>query len=188
YNMVDGTFGRGGTDIQTGKAGDQSANPSPEGNFNFATTWFPYNQGWIGAAIDNPDAGNPRFASTNAHSPGLETNIVSWPNPAGGNAVLSLPGINSTNDGMIFATSTQAGSDVKIVSVAPKSDGSGWIVTARAASQTDPSVLATGNSQFQFVYVPYNASNLIGGWIAPDGSKMKAAGNFTIARTGTGTY
>jgi len=188
YNMVDGTFGRGGTDVQTGKAGDQSANPSPEGNFNFATTWFPYNQGWIGAAIDNPDAGNPRFASTNAHSPGLETNIVSWPNPAGGNAVLSLPGINSTNDGMIFATSTQAGSDVKIVSVAPKSDGSGWIVTARAASQTDPSVLATGNSQFQFVYVPYNASNLIGGWIAADGSKIKVAGNFTIARTGTGTY
>lgn len=191
YNMITGEFGTGGTDVQTGKAGDQSINPSPEGNFNFATTWFPYNQGWIGAAIDNPDAsGNSRFASTNSHSAGLDTNIVSWPGEVGaqsGSSVLTLPDV-TTEDGMIFATSTQGGSDVKIVSVAPQTNGSSWIVTARSAASSDPSVTATNNAQYQFVYIPYNASNLIGGYVNPNGSVTKSSGQFNITRASAGTY
>lgn len=192
YDMVTGAFTRGGTDIQTGKAGDQSGAPSPEGNFNFATTWFPFNQGWIGAAVNNPDAtGTTTFASTNSHSPGLTTNIVTWTGPEGargGSAVLTLPGVNSTTDGMVFATSTQAGSDVKIISLAPKADGTGWILNARRASDSNATVLATNDSQFQFVYVPFNASNLIGGYISSNGATIKGSGNFTVTRTGPGSY
>jgi hypothetical protein len=192
YNLITGAFGTGGTDIQTGKAGDQSANPSPEGNFNFATTWFPYAQGWVGAAVDNPDTeGNPRFASENSHSPGLNTNIVSWPEidgTRGGSALLTLPGVNANQDGMLFATSTQGGSDVKLISVAPAFDGSGWFVTARGASQNDPTTLATGNAQFQVVYIPYSAGRLIGGEVAPNGSLVKSNGQFTLGRASAGTY
>ncbi len=192
YNMVTGAFEKSGTDIQTGKAGDQSGAPSPEGNFNFATTWFPYAQGWVGAAVNNPDAeGNPSFASTNAHSAGLSTNIVTWAGPEGtpgGSAILALPNVNSVDDGMIFATSTSASSDVRIISLAPKTDGSGWIVNARRASESDPAVLDDQNSQFQFVYVPFNASNLIGGYVSSNGTLLKSSGTFTVARTGPGTY
>ncbi|HEV8544076.1 MAG TPA: hypothetical protein VGR78_16920 [Verrucomicrobiae bacterium] len=192
YDMVTGAFTKGGTDVQTGKAGDQSSTPSPEGNFDFATTWFPYNQGWIGAAVNNPDAsGNTTFASTNAHSPGLTTNIVTWTGTngsPGGSAVLSLPGVNSANDGMIFATSTQGGSDVKIISLAPKTDGSGWIMNPRRASESDPTALDAADSQFQFVYIPYNSSNLIGGYISSNGTPIKSTGNFSITRTAAGTY
>jgi len=192
YDMVTGAFIKGGTDIETGKAGDQSSTPSPEGNFNFATTWFPYNQGWVGAAVNNPDAsGNTSFASTNAHSPGLSTNIVTWTGTngtPGGSAVLSLPGVNSANDGMIFATSTQGGSDVKIISLAAKPDGSGWVVNSRRASESDPSVLDPADSQFQFIYIPYHSSNLIGGYVSSNGAPIKSAGNFTISRTAAGTY
>lgn len=192
YDMVTGQFAKGGTDIQTGKAGDQSGAPSPEGNFNFATAWFPYNQGWIGAAVGNPDtSGNPVFASADAHAPGLSTNIISWTGAngsPGGSAVLSLPGVNSSSDGMIFATSTQGGSDVKLISLAPKADGSGWIVNSRRASESDPAVLDPSDSQFQFIYLPYNASNLIGGYVSSNGAVAKSAGAFTIQRTAAGIY
>ncbi|HYT60699.1 MAG TPA: hypothetical protein VEL06_11045, partial [Haliangiales bacterium] len=165
YSMVDGTFGNGNTDVQTGKAGDQTGHPSPEGNFDFAATWFPYAQGWVAGAVANPDVnGNPQWDSPDAHSPGLETNVISWPNN-GGTAVVSLPGVNSLNDGMLFTTSSQGESAVNITASAPKADGSGWVISLREASAGDPQVLATNQSQFQFVYIPFTATKLIGGYI-----------------------
>ena len=192
YSMVDGTFNKGDTDIQTGKAGDQSANPSPEANFNFATIWFPYAQGWTAGAIANPDAnGNPQWDNPHAHSAGLETNVISWPNNGGiygGTAVLSLPGVNSLNDGMLFTTSSQGESAANISAAAPKSDGSGWVISLREASASDPQVLATSQSQFQFIYIPYTAQKLLGGHISADGTSIKSQGTFTLTRTGAGTY
>lgn len=63
-------------------------------------------------------------------------------------------------------------------------------VTIREDSETTSETLAAGNqSEFHFLYVPFTAQNLVGGHIVgADGSKRKAAGNFTVARTGTGTY
>ena len=192
YSMVDGSFGKGDVDIQTGKAGDQSSAASPEGNFNFASSWFPYAQGWVGGAVANPDAsGNSQWENPNAHSPGLESSVVSWPSVGGvvgGTAILSLPGVNSLSDGMVFATSTQGASDVKIVSAAPKADGSSWVVSVRKASESDPAVLAQGLAQFQFVYVPYSAAKLMGGYISASGGTIKGQGAFTVSHNGTGTY
>ena len=53
--MVDGTFGTGQLDINTGSAGNPSAD-SPEANFSFSATWFPYDAGWIAGNVGNPDA------------------------------------------------------------------------------------------------------------------------------------
>jgi hypothetical protein len=201
YNMIDGTFANGDTDIQTGKAGG-SGSPWAEGNFNFATTWFPYDQGWIAGVTDNPDqaAGDGRWASPSSHSTGLSESVLKGLDLGsgvyGGSVVVDLPGVNSLTDGMLFTTSSQGNSDLDITAAAPKADGKGWVVSIREDFETDPLVLATsspvsgGNeSMFQFVYIPYSAGNLIGGHInGTTGAKINSRGNFTVARTGTGAY
>ena len=200
YSMVDGIFGNGDTDVQTGKAGG-SGSPWAEADFNFATTWFPYAQGWIAGVTDNPDpaTGEGRWASLDSHTPGLAETVLTGLDLGtgifGGSVVLNLPGVNSLNDGMLFTTSAQGNSDCNITAAAPKPDGAGWIVTIREDAEVDPQVAATtgvsgGNeSQFQFVYIPWTAGNLVGGFINGDtGAKIKGTGTYTLVRTGTGTY
>lgn len=195
YNMADGSFGTGGLDINTGRAGTHSS--SPEANFSFSATWFPFDQGWLGGDVAGPtSAGQSGWTSADAHASGLSAGLVKWIEyPAGsmtygGLAELRLPGVNALEDGMLFATSSDGASDVNIVGVAPKNDGSAWIVTIREDSATDAETLAAaGQSEFQFVYIPFSAQRLIGGHIlGADGSKRKAVGDFTITRTGVGTY
>ena len=201
YDMITGTFANGDCDIQTGKAGGPGS-PWAEGNFNFATTWFPYDQGWIAGVTDNPDpaTGDGRWASEYSHSPGLSATMLKGLDLGsgiyGGSVVLDLPGVNSLNDGMLFTTSSQGNSDLDITASAPKPDGKGWVVSIREDFETDPQVVATnspvsnGNeSMFQFVYIPYACGNLVGGQInGATGTKAHSRGDFTIARTDTGTY
>ena len=162
YNMIDGTFANGDCDIQTGKAGGPGS-PWHEANFNFATTWFPYDQGWIAGVTDNPDpaSGDGRWASENSHSPGLSASVLKGLDLGsgifGGSVIVNLPGVNSLTDGMLFTTSSQGNSDLNITASAPKADGSGWVVSIREDSEVDPLTVATngvslGNeSQFEFV-------------------------------------
>lgn len=195
YSMADGSFGPGNLDINTGRAGSHDS--SPEANFGISVAWFPYDQGWLGGEVASPSAeGASSWNGAGAHATGLTAGMIRWPQfPAesglyGGLAEITLPGINALEDGMLFATSSDGGSDVNIVGVLPKEDGSGWTVTVREDSEIDTEVLAAGNqSEFQFLYVPFNAQNLLGGHIVgSDGSKRKAVGTFTVTRTSTGTY
>ena len=198
YNMVSGvfgTFGSGGVDINTGKGGDQTGQPSPEGNFNFATSWFPYDQGWVGGVAGAPDAdGTPKWESSGSHSRGLLPGVVTWVDDGaggfGGNVLLSLPGVNALTDGMLFTSSSDGASDVNIIASAPQADGSGWVITVREDSASDPSVLSSGaQSEFQFLCVPYASRNLIGGYIdGKTGSAHEFRGSFTLARSGAGVY
>lgn len=195
YSMNDGSFGGGNLDINTGRAGTHAS--SPEANFAFSVAWFPYDQGWLGGDVGAPGAeGASSWNGAAAHATGLTAGMVKWTQfPAdsgtyGGLADLALPGIHSLDSGMLFATSTDGGSDVNIVGVTPKEDGSGWTITIREDSETTAETLAVGNqSEFQFLYVPFDAQNLVGGHITgSDGSKRKAVGNFTVTRTAAGTY
>ncbi len=195
YSMVDGSFGAGDLDVNTGRAGTHSS--SPEGNFAYSTTWFPYDQGWLGGDVAGPDfEGKSAWTAPTRHAAGLSAGQVRWPEyPTGsgvfgGVARVALPGVNSLEHGMLFATSSDGSSDVNIVGVAPVEDGAAWLVTIREDSTTDAETLVdAGQSEFQFVYVPFDAQRLVGGHIVgADGSKRKAAGDFTVARTGTGTY
>jgi hypothetical protein len=195
FNMQDGSFGAGDLDINTGRAGTHAS--SPEANFSFSATWFPYDQGWLGGELAGPGAeGVSSWTTPDAHTAGLTAGLVKWlehPAESGsyaGLAELRLPGLNSLEDGMVFATSADGGSDVNIVGLAPKADGAGWLVTIREDAAADAETLAAPDqSEFQFVYVPFNAQRLIGGHIVgTDGSKRKAAGEFGITRTAAGTY
>ena len=129
------------------------------------------------------------------------SNILSWipTTDQSGNptflAQLTLPGVNSKTDGMLFTLGNQEGNGDRGPSAqnAALNDGSGWYVAVRDIedSKLDPTSYATGNhadSAFSFLYVPYNANNLIGGHIAANGSKIKSAGNFTVQHITNGIY
>lgn len=195
FDMVDGSYGNGNLDINTGRAGSHAS--SPEANFSFSVTWFPYDQGWLGGEAAGPDGeGTSRWTSPGAHAAGLSAGLIKWPQfPEGsglygGLASLTLPGVDSLEDGMLFATSSDGSSDLNIVGVAPAPEGGGWLITIREDSATDAETLVdAGQSEFQFVYVPFNASNLIGGHInGTDGARRKAVGEFSLSRSGTGLY
>lgn len=204
YSMLDGSFGTGQLDIQAGSAGSPPTG-SPEANFNFSVAWFPYDAGWIGGNVGNPDpaTGEPKWDGANQHSAGLTPRLMTWAIPPappgdgftyGGLGQLRLPGIDAETDGMLFTVSSQGNSDVNIVGVAPTNDvGTGissWTVTIREDSAlTSDEVASAGQFQFEFLYVPYNALNLIGGRInGTTGGSLQSAGAFTMARTAAGTY
>jgi hypothetical protein len=195
YSMLDGSFANGDLDINTGRAGTHSS--SPEANLDFGAAWFPYDQGWLGGDVAGPGPeGQSAWTNPLHHATGLSAGIVRWPMfPAdsgiyGGLAEVRLPGVNTLEDGMLFAISSDGGSDVNIVGVDPLDDGSAWRVTIREDSETTADTLASASqSEFQFVYVPFNAQRLVGGHIVGStGAKRKAAGDFTVTRTATGTY
>jgi hypothetical protein len=195
YNMLDGSFGGGNLDINTGRAGTHGS--GPEANFEFGAAWFPYDQGWIGGEAAGPTAeGGASWSGPLNHSAGLSAGIVKWIDyPAssgafGGLATVTLPGVNVLEDGMLFAISSDGGSDVNILGVDPLDDGSAWRVTIREDSAIDAETLVgAGQSRFEFVYIPFNAQRLIGGHVVGStGAKRKAAGEFTVTRTATGTY
>src|SRR5688572_15788558 len=170
YDMVTGAFGTGQLDINTGRMGTHAA--SPEANFSFSVAWFPYDAGWIAGNMGNPDAGTgtASWAGPGEHAAGLVASLMKWSDfPAGsgtygGLGVFRLPGVNAVTNGMLFTTSSHGGSDVNIVGVAPTNEasgGSGWLVTIREDSAlTAEEVANTGQYQFEFVYIPYNAQNL----------------------------
>lgn len=201
YGMVNGDFGTGQLDINLGRAGTHAS--SPEANFGFSVAWFPYDAGWIAGNIGNPaDAGTgaPQWNGAGEHAAGLSAGLMTWSEYPefsgvyGGLGQLRLPGVNALTGGLLFATSSHGNSDVNIVGVAPTNDpgtgSSGWIVTVREDSALGGDEVATpGQYQFEFVYIPYTAQNLIGGYIAgATGAKLGSSGTFTLARTAAGVY
>jgi hypothetical protein len=115
-----------------------------------------------------------------------------------GLALLTLPGVNSQTDGMLFTVGDDENNSLKGPSAnnAALPNGNGWYVAVRdiATSSTDPTIYATdggsdAGSSFSFLYIPWNTDNLIGGHIqGSNGATIKGAGNFTVQRLGTGRY
>lgn len=195
YAMDSGAFANGQLDVNTGRAGTHAS--SPEANFAFSTTWFPFDQGWLGGDVAGPSPeGASSWTGPRNHAAGLSAGLIRWtefPEGSatwGGLAQLTLPGVNSLEDGMIFATSSDGGSDVNVVGVVPNDAANAWVVTIREDSATDSETLAAASqSEFQFVYVPFDAPGLIGGHVlGTTGTKRKATGDFTVTRTAAGTY
>ncbi|MCA9260286.1 MAG: hypothetical protein KDA61_13840, partial [Planctomycetales bacterium] len=186
YRMSDGVFANGGegsADLQMGVAGfDEGLG---EAVFNTAVSFFPYAQGWTGAYVN---AGDNNEASFSASSEGLDPSTVTWTN---GIAKVTLPGVNSASDGMLFVAPTNGGNSSDIAAAFP-ADG-GWTVTIREDEDAtfDGSNYNDSGNSFQFLYVPYTASNLIGGQVSgADASLVNGAGSerMQITRTTGGEY
>jgi hypothetical protein len=163
---------------------------------NGAVRWH-RGDGW-GLNSGNALVGTPIIAGQ-SHYNSPET-IFAWIDGGTGTnglGILSFPGVSSTNDGMLFTIGNdEAGSKRgPQANNAPLPDGSGWYVAVRdmETSKADPQTYATGtgsdaSSRFSFLYVPYNADNLVGGHIRTNGTASKSVGAFTISRLSQGRY
>jgi hypothetical protein len=187
FRMSDGVFANGGgdsSDLVLGAAG--SGGGLHEAVSNVATAYLPYLQGWEGAWVNAGFDGEATFASS---SPDLPTSTVNW---SGGTASVALMGVNSASDGMLFVAPANGGSQTRIAAAFPDASG-GWTANVRLDEDDDTtgqSILTEGN-EFQFVYVPYDADNLIGGHVAGNnGTTINSAGDaqFDVARTAAGQY
>jgi hypothetical protein len=188
--------------------------------------WFPYDQGWKAGYFDTPQfntttAGIPYWKRGNGwglnsgtalsgypvsggqalyNSPGSLLTWLQTPDSSGvysGLAELSLAGVNSASDGMLFTIGNDENNSKRgpSASNAALPDGSGWYVAVRdmETSKVDPTIYATGGgsdagASFSFLYIPYNAGNLIGAHVATNGATIKGAGNFSLTHLSTGHY
>ena len=214
FGMQDGTFSNGRFYTRMGKRGNTAPNPSTvnlsagfqRAAFNISTSWFPYEDGWMSGYFNQTDStGEAFWFSPGSHSEAatrgtaaLDGNsagaILQWTDQFGiisGLATLSLPGVDSREDGMVFLTPNDDSlSRGMQANCRIKPDGSGWTVALRDVNNLDfPDFYADPDkSEFSFVHVPYNAINLVGGQIGPNGSKVQSAGTFNVTRSTAGRY
>lgn len=182
-----------------------------------SVAWFPYQQGWKAGYFDDSqsDSSNPGTPHWK-HGDGWGLNsgtavsgltvqggqsqynnpaqLLTWLNT--GLATLTLPGVNSVNDGFLLTVGNDENNGERGPSAnnAALPDGSGWYVAVRdvETSAADPTVYASSGgdsgSSFSFLFVPWASQNLIGGHIKGDGSTIKGAGNYSIQKLSTGRY
>ena len=227
YDMIGGHFRGAQFYTRTTKpvTGSPTDPASSLGNLQrcaipISVAWFPYDQGWKAGYFEAPDAvtglpkwkrgdgwglnsgnalsGIPIFSSQSKYN--NPDSLLTWVDLGGsfgGLAIVSLPGVNSQNDGMLFSIGNDENNSTRGPSAnnAALADGSGWYVAVRdmETSKADPAVYATGGgsdagASFSFLYMPYNADNLIGGHIRANGTVVKSAGSFTVSRLATGRY
>jgi hypothetical protein len=195
YRMDDGVFANGGgasADLQMGIAGyDEGAG---EATFSVAAAYLPYEQGWLGAWVAAPQSELAVFSSG---TPGLDSSVASWI-PLGNDVLdgalgrVELPGVNSATDGMLFVAASNSDNPSNIAAGAPREGG--WDIAVREDDDDDLSgetLADAGQLDYQFVYVPYDADNLVGGQVdGTDGSVVNAGGSsrFSIARRAAGEY
>ena len=131
------------------------------------------------------------------------TNLLTWllgtdqeANPTY-QPLLTLPGVNALTDGMLFTTGNQEGQNNSSRGPSAQNaalpDGSGWSVAVRDIddAKADPTLYADNTdagSSFSFLYVPFNADNLIGGHVATNGAVVKGAGKFSVTHITNGVY
>ena len=194
YNMLTGQYTNGGggaTDLLIGFAGLPD-----EASADVGAAFFPYSEGWLGGFIDSTAIGPNGEASWegNSRSPSLAAAPpVVWQADAfgGGKARVTLPDHRPAT-GMLFVSSTDDDSDLKIAAAHPR-DG-GWDVALRDNSDFDVSgqTLAStsgGNADFSFLYIDYSTPGLIGGHVDSAGDVIdRGAQTFDIQRTSTGQY
>ena len=199
YRLNDGVFENGGSnslDILMGVAGyDENQG---EYAHNIATAYFPYEQGWRGAWVDQGDGASSAATITNGQADLIGSTVATWQDDGNGFFTLGkgrvdLPGVDSATDGMLFvAPSSDTSNGTHIAAAAPRSGG--WDVTVRQ-DQGDGlgafPINPVGSSGYQFLYVPYNADGLVGGLIdGATGNVVKGASqtDFDLERTAAGEY
>ncbi|MFD0895466.1 hypothetical protein KBB96_19975 [Luteolibacter ambystomatis] len=213
FGMDDGSFGNGVYYTRMSKLGNTAAHPNPAANsaggfqraaFDTSVAWFPYAQGWMSGAFANADTdGKAYWRNPASHSPSatsgtysFDTNsaaaLLQWNDP-GGLASLKLPDVDAANGGMMFLVPNDDGSvRGPQINCAVKTDGSGWDVAIRGVEENKgnpANYIGNSRTEFSFVYVPYDAMNLVGGRIAGStGGKINSAGAFTVNRSTPGRY
>lgn len=145
-----------------------------EYNVNVAAAHFPFADGWIGSHVRENGALLEHYGVAPA-------NVVQT---AAGRYQVAVDGVDSQNDGMLFAVGGENGSDY--ISAAPLADGTGWDVVIRDATAT--TFNAMKSARWSFVYVDYDAPGLVGGRISAAGGVIHREGGFSITHPSVGVY
>lgn len=101
---------------------------------------------------------------------------------SGGQLTVSLPGVNSLEDGVLVAQVWGNNDDYAIAT--PAADGSNWAVT------TYDNNTGQSNQGINWLYLPYSAENLVAGRVDAGGSVLASTNpaDFTLTKEATGTY
>lgn len=180
-----GALGQSTRDLQIGVAGDDAG--IGEGTSNVATAFFPYEQGWVGAWANPGNTGG-----YNGSSSGLPPSALVYDAP-GTTATVTLPGVDSASDGMLYVAPTSSNNVTNIAAATPNG-ASGWTVSVREdndANLAGTTLVPNDDNGFQFLYVPYSAPGLIGGHVdGSDASLVNSAGttSFSVSRNSAGQY
>ncbi|MBN1590583.1 MAG: PEP-CTERM sorting domain-containing protein [Pirellulales bacterium] len=145
-----------------------------EYNVNVATAMFPFGDGWMGSHVTNTGALLEHYGVSSGDVSLVGTGLYE----------VSLDGIDSQDDGMLFAVGAQNG--YNYISTAPLTDGSGWQVAIR--DNTATAFDALESAKWSFVYVDYDAPGLVGGRVAETGTVMSGVGSFSLSHPETGVY
>ena len=159
-------------------AGFTAAGNGAEANYDFGFAYFPFADGWIGGHL--APKGEKILASGNL-PPGTTVSLAE--RARSGEIVLKMPGIDSCEDGMLFTIAAANGDNV--TAVGPLEDGSGWHIRNADESQN---FKAEEHCSLSFVYFPYAAAGLIGGWVAEDGHILNGCGSFGVLHPAAGRY
>ncbi|CAI7753137.1 unnamed protein product, partial [Closterium sp. NIES-53] len=185
YSMTTGEFGNDNPniDIAIGKAGEQD-----EGVIDVSIAWFPYHQGWTAGYVDAPSqlekGAEAKWATNASYSPNLPSDLSRIMRWDGRGASLELPGVNPSQDGMLFLTSTDPGqwsNELNIMSTYVKRKGSFYTLSHAVAAY----ILSSLPSLPTFALPPLR---LIGATIAADGAVVRGSGMFSCRRLGLGMY
>lgn len=152
---------------------------------NAAVAYFPFTEGWIGGHWDFGVGGWQNGAA----SPGLPESVV-FENFNDFTFVVTLPGVDSASDGLVFFNSTQTNSNLKTAHAYPNNGG--WTLFLRDDEDADVTGLTVAqdfNLSFSFVYVPFSGARVIAAHIdGDDGSTVNGQGGYTLTRLGEGQY
>ena len=96
-----------------------------------------------------------------------------------------MPGVDATQDGMLFVSPADGSSHTKVAGAAPIDEATGWGVAIRQDS--DGQLADQGSGAFSFLYIPWDTQDLVGAHIqGNDGSALQSAGEFTLQRRQAG--
>lgn len=147
-----------------------------EVNFNTSAAWFAFEGGWTGAHVN----GNGTLAA-GAFNNVSQSQVT---RTGTGRYTVNL-GANAQNEGMLFVIGNN--NDDVVVQTRPLAGGTTWDVRVQ---DSGANFSGTGEDlNWSFLYMPYDAPNLIGGYY--DGianSMIQSTGNFTMNRLATGQY
>jgi hypothetical protein len=145
---------------------------SNEINIDASVAWFPFMSGWKGGHVLD-DGSSPALGYD------MDDTVVSRVTTGAYQVDL---GIDSRTEGMLFTVG--AGNTNYVTNSVIHPDGEGWYV--RVMTNEDGTAV---DSKFSFLYMPYNAENLVGGLY--DGSAdndITGYGDFEFTKLAGGQY
>jgi len=157
--------------VATSRAGSGGG---AEKDINVAAAFFPFAGAWTAGHVDA--TGN--LVAGHGVSQSMLTHVT------GGAYDLKIPGVDSWTDGMLFVVG--ASNEDNVAGTFPLADGSGWRVNVQDCNAD----YSSEADDFSFVYMPYSATNLVGGLVDNDalGTVLESDGDFTLTRESLGTY